>query len=596
VWCARARTQWPLRGQTSLSPRALAFHACAGGFAQAHGEALTQPSADDGACSGAALLYTHDGRYTKALASAFAHMFARGVEAMATPARGACSALSWREGALEARRDTFGFSPLWYTLSPGGASEGVAVASHPWLLRALRDDPCEVHLGALAAFLSGDDADDPEDFFAGLYRLRPGEGLRWREGALTLRRRPLGVAQSRDAAAQPWADALLGALARERVDVEPPAAVALSGGIDSGLVVAACLRAHPDQRLRAVSLTSARWADMDESPAIDQWEAEAPIDIARCCTDGFGPLTAAPLLRAHADLGPQAHGGVAFLAGLARFARAGGDELLLTGLGGDQAMDLPDEEWLTSALWRGDAGALSQRWRGGGVWPFYAAWARPHLTGAWLQSLRRALGGRYLVRSAQHLAQSPWRDARHWLTADALDLSRLRHPTPDQRMTWSQGWIWEDSIRHLTLCQLASGVRFAHPLLDAPVVDLLCRAPSALLMHPQPKALARIASRGIMPEAVRALPKVGGFDSLMEQGIADHADTTLAALFTTPRLRALGLLQTDLFLNVLHQFVRWTHLRGARRVGYAHLWRTIAAELWLQALTPLRDPPWSHDE
>jgi hypothetical protein len=59
---------------------------------------------------------------------------------------------------------------------------------------------------------------------------------------------------------------------------------------------------------------------------------------------------------------------------------------------------------------------------------------------------------------------------------------------------------------------MASGVRFVHPLLDASVVDILSRAPSALLMHPQPKALARAAMRGIMPEAVRALPKVGGFD------------------------------------------------------------------------------------
>lgn len=537
--------------------------------------------------SSPALLYAHDGRYPKALHTALARALAQGQTTHTITNLGAYSVLEWSplHAQIMARRDLLGIIPLWYVLAPKGAAEGIAFASHPKALRALLPSPSGVNVKRLAAFLTGIDTSESEDFFSGLFRLKAGECLRWRmgEGLCTTSSDTLEAEPSCDMDQQRWAQRLRQALLDGHTRTESPTIIALSGGIDSGLVAATQLRARRPAGVQAVSMVSRLWDDVDESGALDQWEAYAPIRVHRWSLDAHGPLSDLELLEAQQDLGPQGHGGVISMAGLAREAKGiVGEGVVLTGLGGDQLLECFDDEWLLSALLSGNWEALRAVRAERGLRPFYDAWVRPMLGGRLLRALRAGLGRRILARRMGYLVSSPWRDASHWLTPTARHATTPLPNIPRGRFAWTQGWVWEDAMRHLMLCEHGSGISFAHPLLDGSVLEVLTRVPPALFMHPQPKALARLALAGWMPEPLRLQPKTGCFSSLIEHHLAAHATTTIPTLFHDSHLQALGLIDSKKFMDVVQQFTTWVHTRNTPRTGCAPLWRTISAELWLR--------------
>ncbi len=144
---------------------------------------------------------------------------------------------SGKERTLLLARDRLGIKPLYYTF----AGERFLFASEIKSLLAAPEVPREVNREALEQYLTFYSNPLEETMFKGIYKLLPGHVLRFRDGRLyrkqywELRMSPERIPQQR---ARTELYSLLSHSVQKRLMADVPLGVYLSGGVDSGSVVA----------------------------------------------------------------------------------------------------------------------------------------------------------------------------------------------------------------------------------------------------------------------------------------------------------------------------------------------------------------------
>ncbi len=155
-------------------------------------------------------------------------------------------ALAWYtpEGALQLGADALGERTLFYAR----VGAGLIFASNLELLLVSGLVPRQLHLPALARYLSYAYLPGPETLISGVYRLQPGQWLRWQDGQLTSRNRWAPPAEDNrytEATATEELRIRLEQATHARLPAGEPAMASLSGGVDSSLVVALLARFRP---------------------------------------------------------------------------------------------------------------------------------------------------------------------------------------------------------------------------------------------------------------------------------------------------------------------------------------------------------------
>ena len=164
---------------------------------------------------------------------------------------------------LFAARDRFGKKPFYYTVQGGVlafASELSAFEKLPFLR-------LETPLAALMRFVAYEYVPTPETIYKGVYKLKPGHSLLWRDGKLTTASYwdmplpgPAPKASEEDLCAE--LRLLLAQAVKRRLVADVPLGVFLSGGIDSSTVAA--LTAGMVSRIKTFSIGFSE-ASYDES-------------------------------------------------------------------------------------------------------------------------------------------------------------------------------------------------------------------------------------------------------------------------------------------------------------------------------------------
>lgn len=367
-----------------------------------------------------------------------------------------------------------------------------------------------------------------------------------------------------------------------------PAAVLLSGGLDSSAVAALAADRRPE--IPAYSAVFPEHPAADESRQIELTTAALGLPSTRMSVRGGSVLAGAlPYLAAWQV--PPSSPNLFFWTAL--FARAAGDGIatMLDGEGGDEIFGF-SPYLLADHLRAGRpdrALALAQRWPGWPSSPRSAVLAR-----------LRTFGVRGALPPAAHLTMRRRRPvasyapawlnpglARQWLAGEesAFAWKRIEGPRWWAYLvhTITRGigaaTVYEQARRRAAL----AGLEARHPLADVDLVELMLRCPPEIAFDPRHnRPLLRAAMAGALPEAVRLRPRKSFFDVVFHAGLAGADLPALRALLH-PGTAELGA-YVDL-VTIEREFLAGDPARHPR--GLAHwaliAWRLATAELWLRS-------------
>lgn len=471
-------------------------------------------------------------------------------------------ALAWYEPAaatLWLARDRLGIKSLSVARQGGRlyvASEDKAVLAVPGFPRRL-----DVH-GIVQRFARLN-PDNRSSLFMDIHRLPPGalwrvtaEGIgesTWWDAIDAL---APGSAAMGDAAATDRAEALLRASVASHTVADVPVAIALSGGVDSGLVAAFARAPRPDVTAYVVDPAGGG----SEVAAASATAARVGVPLARVPLDRAGFLTRWPRTVWHLESDGWSASHVALLA-LAERCRADGNGVLLAGEGAD--------ELFGGYHWHGGSG---RAWR----------WLdRPW---AWLRSARtraRSAARRHGAPFLQSLGKADGDEQERLLLAlgpgtallQARILDRLA-PLPSAVDRAVVGSALFDLYTHLQdllvrhdRIAMAASVELRVPFLQNDLIDFATHLPARQRQRGRTgKWLLRQVAARHLPAANVVAPKRGfdlpaalsaGAERLVRGGrLADvlrwsaaetEAVIALAAARTRVRMRVVGM---ELFLGL----------------------------------------------
>lgn len=485
---------------------------------------------------------------------------------------GVHSGIFWQEGqpGWIWWRDRFGRIPWQHRSRPA-----LAASTDPELIAALSRNEAPNPF-RMSDFLAGGFASDRADFARNVERLRPGEvASTTRDAPITLGgwwraragaqppvppspRRRAEIADALRAHLQPGARAL----------EEPGSWLALSGGLDSATLLGLSpqpsrtrtltLALDPGELQRAGELARAMGARWEPLSIEARWPLRHPPHHLSAV--GWGP-------HAHPDLGwfPEA------LSEL-RSRLKEPLEALVTGHGADDALWIPPRVWLSERVARRATDDLLQAARHLGAAPLLAAALGVLTDGLGLRPFR------------EHM-RPPAPPAPAWLRALPLATPAMSAPVAFRfshfRAARLHTWNWEMIMRSLARIARQANLRLLTPFLDAAVWDLsLELTPGELVEGGRQKApLRRLGHR--LPTPVRRRPKLGSFDALVERGLADRELNRALRLMVDSQLARHRMIDEANFHHALADYLARPSA-GAPWRGSWEIWRTLAAELWLQ--------------
>lgn len=475
-------------------------------------------------------------------------------------------------------RDRFGRHPLQIVR----LETGMAVTSCPRAAARLSDQ--SVRWPSLGSFIRGTDSTTDADIFEDLFRIRPAELIRVREFRIRQRSRwwdPRPEPVDRPARRMRRLLRQLGSLYESR-----PHVLALSSGLDSSTLAAYLTRLNPDSRATTFTIgedgaderdgaaTTARhlgirWNSFEIG---DHWPLARPSDHAT-------PLA----------WGPPAHPDGAWKMPFhRRLDRQGLQMPVVYGNGADEVLWVPPPIWFDDRWHHLDWRALAEAF---GPVPL-TSWLRPALRTGF-----RAVGSRPLrsVLPRGAASQPRWCRPDRWtprapaaeVVAPTLGPARrfyaLRHRRIDT-------WGFEQTARSLAAERRTSGRPIWTPFLDAEFWELsLSLNPNDLVEGGRQKAVLRQCGADLLPEVCIRRPKTGGFDAVVERGLADRATRRVLGLSASSRLaQAWPGFDSAEFLAAWEAYrrTRPDHHRGCR--GSWSIWKTLAAELWFRRLQSRR--------
>ncbi|TMQ73886.1 MAG: asparagine synthase (glutamine-hydrolyzing) [Candidatus Eisenbacteria bacterium] len=489
-------------------------------------------------------------------------------------------------------RDRLGVKPLFYHVG----REGLTFASE---LKAVLQDPAVARVTAPAAldqYLTYQYVPAPHCVFRDVRKLPPGHWLRYRDGRVEIqrywqlhyqpKRRAGTAAELRDVEHE--LRLRLEEAVRLRLVSDVPVGAFLSGGIDSGAVVAMMSRSL-DQPVRTFSIA------FDD----ERYDESA---IARRVAERFGAqhtefsvrpdvVDLLPALARHYDE-PYADASAIPTYILAELARQQ-VTVVLNGDGGDECFagyDRYRANQIAQALGplAGVLGSAPARALVG---------ALPHGHGTRDTRWR-------LKRFVEHLRASPVARNLAWLSQfdagakvglyteafrrevagpDAGEIV-LAHQRGADAAAFLDRVLAADVATYLPDCLLvkvdmatmAHGLEARSPFLDHTLMEFAARLPAEVkLRRGRSKWILRRALRGILPREVLARPKMGfnpPVDVWLRGPLRDAAHELLAG----PRARARGMFSPPAIARMLDQ-----HERG-RWNWHTQLWTLMMLELWLR--------------
>lgn len=419
-------------------------------------------------------------------------------------------------------RDPTGERPLCWHADPGrvvAASEPAALLSDPGVPR----DPDEA---TLAAFFALREPDPGATFFRAVRQVPAGHRVVISAAGERLHRfwgPELSLLRESEAVTVERFRELIGAAVRAQLRAPGPAALLLSGGLDSTTVAAHAARISGTP-LRAVSWRFHELTEADESEY-----AQAMMDAAGLVPvwvdgDGFWPLRDtnrvetdpnAPFENPYRELHAAAFSAAA----------AGGARVMLTGHFSDEMYHGVDAWWLRDSLARGDwataVGGLrdEMRWR-----------SRPDV---WTPGLRRALGVLLLGAGWDRLRA---RRTRDWLTPYGRERLRSLPPLPGSRHPEQA----ETLLAPFALMGIAAemrrarqhGVELRFPFRDRRLLEFALRVPADRLARPGwRKRLVWLAGEGWLPDEVRLRRRRSNLEPLFVRGLEREAGAIRGLLF-----------------------------------------------------------------
>lgn len=120
------------------------------------------------------------------------------------------------------------------------------------------------------------------------------------------------------------------------------------------------------------------------------------------------------------------------------------------------------------------------------------------------------------------------------------------------------------------------------PFLDAELWELSLSLNSAQLVEGgRQKSIIRQATTDLLPENCRTRPKVGGFDPVVERGLAEREARLVYRLMADARLDRRADVDASAFLEAYRAYRHRSNTASACR-GSWPVWKTVTAELWLR--------------
>lgn len=423
-----------------------------------------------------------------------------------------------RHRRLLCARDHASMRPLVYHHAPG---RHFALASDPRALLTHGEIRCEINEERVADFLENRESFDfTSTFFRGIFRLPPAHALMIEDDRLRIWQYwqlepPSRLHLPSDAA---YADALREVFTEAvsaRLRSAGPVGSMLSGGMDSGAVVAVASRLLQSHGLPPLSTFSAVSNDPScvETRAIRAAQTMAHIDPVSIGPDDF-PDYAEDLARMIRKMGEpfdvMPWNAAAYLA-----ARRKGIKVVLDGAGGDSLFDADN-----MVAWNLRRGRLAQAWREArGERMFYGPTvsatetmligARHVIVPQGLRDLKRRLGAEARQRAADRASllapELMHRIAVHdRREAFKRKISvRLDGRCDDRRALVLHRYILAARERYDRIAAQA-GVEARDPFLDRRLIEfVLTLPPEQMLKDGWPKIVMRRAMAGLLPDAVR---------------------------------------------------------------------------------------------
>jgi asparagine synthase (glutamine-hydrolysing) len=454
----------------------------------------------------------------------------------------------------------------------------ILVASEPAAL--LVDVPRDLDEATLAAFFALREPDPDATFFRAVRQVPAG----WRvvlSAAGERRHRfwdpDLSLLRGSEADTVERFRELLGLAVRAQIRGPGPAAVLMSGGLDSTTVAAHAARISPTP-VRAVSWrfrVPGELAAADESEYAQAMMTAAGLDPVWVDGDGCWPLR--DLDRTAADPDQPFENPYRELHGAAyAAAAAGGSRALLTGHFSDEMYHGVDAWWLRDCLarraWAAAAGGVRDelRWR-----------SRPEV---WTPGLRRTLGVVLLGTGWERLRslRSPaWLTpyARERLQAAPRVLWHARHP--EQAETLLAPFALMGIAAEMRRAR-QHGIELRFPFRDRRLIELALRLPADHLARPGwRKRLVWLAGAdGWLPDAVRLRRRMSDLGPLFARGIGEREHGTVRRLLFGPGPQ---LWRRWVDAALLERFL---DTAGTGNPGLPTLvfWQCVAAELWARPL------------
>lgn len=481
-------------------------------------------------------------------------------------------------------RDAFGIKPLHYAL----ADHDLVFASEIPALLDLIGAKVEVNQRQAFRYLEYGFYDDSEETFVeGVYKLRPGSLLEYDLVTRAVVDRHQwwspGIEERTDldfaTAAERLRELILDSvLVHLRSDV--PLGVALSGGIDSSVVVAAMRRIAPDAELHTFSYV-ANGSSLNEEPWIDLMNAAVqavPHKVAAGPQDLARDLEAVILAQGE----PFASTSIYAQYRVFQSAREAGITVTLDGQGADELLagyaGYPAQR-IMSLLSRGDISGATRFLSAWGEWP-----------GRRRRSLIRSLLGQPLspplkeaVRTATTRQKWMQSQGNHRPPENALPAAEARRgrylATALREGLMGQGL--EALLRHADRNSMAFSVESRVPFLTVDIAEFLLTLPEDYLIGPdgQTKRILRAAMKGIAPDEVLDRRDKIGFETPQRDWIRQQGSELSRWLDSAHECS---------FLD--HEYVRAKFLAwvaGARtNVDHDSVWRLLNYCRWLEALAP----------
>ncbi len=416
-------------------------------------------------------------------------------------------------GRVVCARDPLGGRPLLFHAGARlllAASEEAALLAHPAV-------EAEVDEESAARFFSLRPPRPGSTFVAGLRELLPGQCLIADGGGCRL----TACAALRPEPARCWRSvAEVGEAFRERLQqsvaarlrARGPAAVMMSGGLDSTAVAALACHGRPAPPLPVISWVFEELAVCDESAAIDAMAARFPLAAHRLAADSSWPLCGAdggrglpgsPVANPYRELLDRTYGEAA----------AAGHVVLLTGWFADELLAASPRWWWALRRDRGAAEAAIHlgRMLAGGRSGWRAA--RAALFAGWRPSARHPLvAAPWLTDAGRRLAGFAGRRHREWAS---------------QLLGGLQAWV----VREEAACAARYGVELRSPFRDRRLVELVLSLPEHWLHRfGADKYLLRQAMSGLLPERILRRRRPSSLTPLFDRGVRGREAARVASI------------------------------------------------------------------